>query len=387
MHFIAPYICSLLVSSIKFLGVTIDENLNWLPHIDNLKNKLVLSQGALYRIKDSIPKRLHKTLYHSLFESHLTYGISVWGSQSNSVMEKLFNIQKSCVRMLFGNQHALSKNDTYCYCKWGYSGIMLCCEKCNKWFHDECLGLSENDIDNIDAFYCAGCINLNKGLKTTYLNDPQMTNHCSICSGSVSEIMANCGSCTSSFHPTCINRDETEINNILLFFCENCTLGKEYPKIIYKDYTKEHTKPLFKKHDILTIHNLYPYYCLLELYKILKFRTPYSLYEIFRIIDGRSGNLSLAVPITALQCQRRTFFYQSTLLWNNYYKKLLTPSEAELHRDYTTTFDLTACKFVFFDFSTKVGSFKSRLKHLLFDLQCSGDEMSWHAELNYHIRT
>ena len=214
-----------------------------------------------------------------------------------------------------------------------------------------------------------------------------MTNHCSICSGSVSEIMANCGSCTSSFHPTCINRDETEINNILLFFCENCTLGKEYPKIIYKDYTKEHTKPLFKKHDILTIHNLYPYYCLLELYKILKFRTPYSLYEIFRIIDGRSGNLSLAVPITALQCQRRTFFYQSTLLWNNYYKKLLTPSEAELHRDYTTTFDLTACKFVFFDFSTKVGSFKSRLKHILFDLQCSGDEMSWHAELNYHIRT
>ena len=375
------------VSSIKFLGVTIDENLNWLPHIDNLKNKLVLSQGALYRIKDYIPKRLHKTLYHSLFESHLTYGISVWGSQSNSVMEKLFNIQKSCVRMLFGNQHALSKNDTYCYCKWGYSGIMLCCEKCNKWFHDECLGLSENDIDNIDAFYCAGCINLNKGLKTTYLNDPQMTNHCSICSGSVSEIMANCGSCTSSFHPTCINRDETEINNILLFFCENCTLGKEYPKIIYKDYTKEHTKPLFKKHEILTIHNLYPYYCLLELYKILKFRTPYSLYEIFRIIDGRSGNLSLAVPITALQCQRRTFFYQSTLLWNNYYKKLLTPSEAELHRDYTTTFDLTACKFVFFDFSTKVGSFKSRLKHLLFDLQCSGDEMSWHAELNYHIRT
>ena len=71
-----------------------------------------------------------------------------------------------------------------------------------------------------------------------------------------------------------------------------------------------------------------------------------------------------------------------TLLWNNYYKKLLTPSEAELHRDYTTTFDLTACKFVFSDFSTKVGSFKSRLKHLLFDLQYNALVMKCHGTLN-----
>ena len=118
----------ILESLQKFLGVTIDENLNWLPHIEYLKRKLILSQGALYRIKDSIPKRLHKTLYHSLFKSHLTYGISVWGSQSHSVLQRLFAIQKSCVRMLFGNQYnALSKPETYCYCKWGSSGIMLCC--------------------------------------------------------------------------------------------------------------------------------------------------------------------------------------------------------------------------------------------------------------------
>ena len=43
----------------------------------------------------------------------------------------------------------------YCYCNYGESGTMICCEKCNKWFHDECLGLSESEIDNIDEFYCA----------------------------------------------------------------------------------------------------------------------------------------------------------------------------------------------------------------------------------------
>ena len=90
------------VSQIKFLGVTIDENLTWLPHIENLRKKLSMCHGTLKRIKTSIPKRLYKTMYHALFESHLTYGISVWGAQSQSVMNKLFTIQKKCIRMLFG---------------------------------------------------------------------------------------------------------------------------------------------------------------------------------------------------------------------------------------------------------------------------------------------
>ena len=195
--------------------------------------------------------------------------------------------------------------------------------------------------------------------------------------------MANCGSCKSSFHPDCINYDETEINQILLFFCESCTTNTAYPKIIYKDYTKEHTKPLFQKHEILSIHNLYPYYCLLELYKVLKFRTPYSLFELLRILDGRSGNINLAVPMTSLQCQRNNFFYQSTILWNKYYKKLLTPSKAVLHSSHTTALNLTSSEFIFFDFSTKVSSFKTRLRHLLHQLQSSGNEASW-CESNHN---
>ena len=33
--------------------------------------------GILNVIKDNIPDDLHKSLYHTLFESHLTYGITV----------------------------------------------------------------------------------------------------------------------------------------------------------------------------------------------------------------------------------------------------------------------------------------------------------------------
>ena len=101
------------VAETKFLGVIIDENLSWQPHIESVCRKLSSCVGALYRVQDFVPKALHKQLYHALFESHLTYCISVWGGQSFSTLSKLFIIQKRCVRMLFSNPIKKS----FCYCK------------------------------------------------------------------------------------------------------------------------------------------------------------------------------------------------------------------------------------------------------------------------------
>ena len=84
------------VAETKFLGVIIDENLSWQPHIESVCRKLSSCVGALYRVQDFVPKALHKQLYHALFESHLTYCISVWGGQSFSTLSKLF-ISKSAV--------------------------------------------------------------------------------------------------------------------------------------------------------------------------------------------------------------------------------------------------------------------------------------------------
>ena len=44
-------------------------------------------------------------------------------------------------------------------------------------------------------------------------------------------------------------------------------------------YQKEHTKPLFKKHGILSIQNLYTYHCFMEIFKILKLRVPMALFS------------------------------------------------------------------------------------------------------------
>ena len=68
------------VSETKFLGIIIDDKLSWNPQIQYLRRKLSSSIGILNQIKDSISISLHKNLYHTLFESHLCYGITSWGA-------------------------------------------------------------------------------------------------------------------------------------------------------------------------------------------------------------------------------------------------------------------------------------------------------------------
>ena len=66
-------------STAQFLGVLIDKDLSWEPHVAALRRKLGYASGVLSRIHDSVPEELNTDLYHTLFESHLTYCISVWG--------------------------------------------------------------------------------------------------------------------------------------------------------------------------------------------------------------------------------------------------------------------------------------------------------------------
>jgi len=87
------------VTETKFLGVIIDEKLTWEPHIKMLSKKLSSRTGVLNRIKDNVPQNLHIDLYHTLFESHLSYGVTVWGGVSKSKLQSITVVQKRCLRI------------------------------------------------------------------------------------------------------------------------------------------------------------------------------------------------------------------------------------------------------------------------------------------------
>ena len=85
------------VDKAKYLGVIIDNKLSWGPHIEHLTKRLRSNAGQLARLRDTVPENHHKVLYHSLFESHLSYGITVWGHVSDTMKRPLKVSQKHCI--------------------------------------------------------------------------------------------------------------------------------------------------------------------------------------------------------------------------------------------------------------------------------------------------
>ena len=230
------------VTETKFLGVIIDENLNWQPHLNYLNSKLKCEVGKLNRMKYVIPSELYKNLYHTLFESHLAFGITAWGGVSRSKLEPIFVTQKKCLRILFGDREAY-----------------------------------------IDKFRtCARCRPL-----------------------------------------------------------EDRFLGAEF-------YRRESTKPLFKANELLTVHNLYKYHCLFEMFKIIKLRTPMSMYELFKRSKIRDDKL-LSLPPSPL------FEYNSSNLW------------IKCCKSYGDT-----------DFTSPIGGIKNKIKKALLLSQSNFGSQDWH---------
>ena len=90
------------VTEVRFLGVIFDPLLDWSAHIHYLKKKLITSFAAIKRMSSYIPSTNHKSIYHTLFESHLTYCISTWGGAKRKLMDQVFTTQKIAIRYLFG---------------------------------------------------------------------------------------------------------------------------------------------------------------------------------------------------------------------------------------------------------------------------------------------
>ena len=236
------------VTETKFLGVIIDDRLSWEPHIKMLTKKLASCTGSLNRIKDNIPEHLHIDLYHTLFESHLAYGIMVWGGVSPNKLQSLITAQKRCIGIMFGDKEAY-----------------------------------------LDKF------------------------------------------------KTCVRARPVESQ----------ILTSEF-------FTKEHSKPLFVKHEILSLQNLYFYHCANETFKILKYRSPTSMLSEFTISKRPSKDTLLITPWPS-----DTFIYKAAVVWNMVRQML----------------SIT-------DTSTPIGSFKTRLKALIRTQQAKGDGWEWEDRNN-----
>ena len=88
------------VKEVRFLGVIVDEKLNWSAHINTLKSKMSRYIGILCKIKKLLPIQVKMQIFQSLIQSHLNYCSIVWGFTAKSNIESLFRIQKKGIRAI-----------------------------------------------------------------------------------------------------------------------------------------------------------------------------------------------------------------------------------------------------------------------------------------------
>ena len=262
------------VSDIKFLGVILDENLSWIPHIEYLNKKLKSCCGAIRRIKDYIPKSQYINIYHSLFESHLSYCISVWGGAPSPEINKLFVTQKRCIRMLFGIEQ-------YRYLR------------------------------------------------------------------------------------------------------ETCQRTLTYDEQMNPDYTLEHTKPLFKSHNLLTVQNLYNYHAVIEIFKIMKYRTPYSLFENLRISERK---YLISLKKVKYDKRKKQFFHNASVKWNQIHTHLIKPFSITLKEENKNDTEICSQNVIVYDLSESVSMVKNKIKNIIFTIQFHLDSDDWYP-LNFDFQT
>ena len=82
----------------RFLGVIVDEKLNWSQHISAIKTKMTRYIGLMYKLKRYLPLSARLQIYHSFVQSHLNFCSLVWGFAAKSNIESLFRKQKMGLR-------------------------------------------------------------------------------------------------------------------------------------------------------------------------------------------------------------------------------------------------------------------------------------------------
>ena len=102
-----------VVTSAPYLGVTLDHDMKWTTHIQNLRKKLAPIAGVFKKIKNNIPERLKRTLFLSFFQAKLLYGIEAWGCADCNKLNIIQHSQNKAIKNLLNLPRQTSTKDIH----------------------------------------------------------------------------------------------------------------------------------------------------------------------------------------------------------------------------------------------------------------------------------
>ena len=96
------------VSNTKFLGIFVDNKLNWKKQLDHLIRKIKCNTKLLQINCKFVSKHVEKILYYSQIFSHISYGIGIWGNHiSKQQIDILQKLQNKCIHLICRKKHIL----------------------------------------------------------------------------------------------------------------------------------------------------------------------------------------------------------------------------------------------------------------------------------------
>ena len=91
-----------LKSSIKVLGIHLDDELNWTKQVNEVNKRAKYAARNLQRTAHILPFKPRLTLYNSLIASHFNYGDTVWGGCNTRNKNKLQRTQNYVIKSMLG---------------------------------------------------------------------------------------------------------------------------------------------------------------------------------------------------------------------------------------------------------------------------------------------
>ena len=88
------------LESTKYLGVILDQNLNWKKHISHVSTKLSKYVGLLYKLRHFVPKSTLSSLYNAFIMPHINYGLIDWSSATKTSLVPIKRCLKRAVRAI-----------------------------------------------------------------------------------------------------------------------------------------------------------------------------------------------------------------------------------------------------------------------------------------------
>ena len=89
--------------SVKYLGIIIDNKMNWTQYINYLNAKLCKGLWAISKLKKYVNIHVLKIIFYSLIYFHLKYCITSWGKDAKTIIQPFLNTQKRVIKIITGS--------------------------------------------------------------------------------------------------------------------------------------------------------------------------------------------------------------------------------------------------------------------------------------------